>query len=143
MDKPGDEGGANFSSTTSNVSDTNAGKGKTGVDLRFHLPEQYKKLNADQKDELRLWRKTQQGKQYTTNEKGKRKHINNNGPRKATIKSTVKNALEQERKKRKKDSDDMQEMPTIIASVTHKGQTTTSITAAHMEVVQKLLRIKN
>ena len=37
----------------------------------------------------------------------------------------------------------MQEMATIIASVTHKGQTTPSITTAHMEAVQKLLKIKN
>ena len=49
---------------TANVSaiDFSAGRGKTGVDLRWHPRKDFKKLPNDQKDELREWMKTQEGK---------------------------------------------------------------------------------
>ena len=144
--KPGQEGGANISSTSAGNTSANAGKcPKTGVEFRFHVPEEYRQLNGNQKYELKMWRKTQQGKQYTANEQNKRKHNGGDAPRKATIQSAVKTALEQERKKQKKNTDDLQEMASIIASVTHKGNTTSTpaITSAHMEAVQKLIQIKN
>jgi hypothetical protein len=38
------------------------GIGKSGVHLRYHKPEEYETLNADQKDELREWRKSSKDK---------------------------------------------------------------------------------
>ena len=43
--------------------DFNAGRGGTGVDLRWHHPKEFKALPEDQKDELVKWQKTQEGKQ--------------------------------------------------------------------------------
>ena len=42
--------------------DFSAGHGKMGVDLRWHPHKDFKKLPDDQKDELREWMKTQEGK---------------------------------------------------------------------------------
>ena len=47
---------------------TKASIGKSGVHLRYHKPEEYKKLSEDQKDELREWRKTKKGKAENTND---------------------------------------------------------------------------
>ena len=136
--KKGDEGGANISFTKGQPT-TGSGKGKTGVNLRFHKPDEYKTLTSDQKDELRLWRLTSVGKKQTDDEMKKRK----GSPRKASIQSAVKDALEQERKKQKQDSDQYNEMAAIIAGVTQKSASSTPVTNAHMEAVQKLMAIKN
>ena len=49
-----------------NISDTNALKNKsqskTGVDLRWHTPEEYKTLNKEQRAELYEWQRTKEGK---------------------------------------------------------------------------------
>ena len=42
--------------------DFGAGRGSTGVDLRWHPRKEFKKLSDDQKDELTKWMKTQDGK---------------------------------------------------------------------------------
>ena len=44
--------------------DFNAGRGSTGVDLRWHHPKEFRKLPRDQKDELTTWLKTDQGKRH-------------------------------------------------------------------------------
>ena len=48
--------GANISSI-----DFSAGRGKTGVDLRWHHPQEFKALPSNQKDELVTWQKSQDG----------------------------------------------------------------------------------
>lgn len=52
-----------------NVSDTNALKNKsqsrTGVDLRWHRPEEYSKLTKDQRIELYAWQRSNEGKAIT------------------------------------------------------------------------------
>lgn len=65
------------------------------------------------------------------------------GPCKASIKSAVKDALEQEKKNQKQDSDKVKEMATIIVDVLQKGTPNPTVTNAHMEAVQKLIQIKN
>ena len=42
--------------------DFNAGRGSSGVDLRWHHPKEFKALPNDQKDELVTWQKSQEGK---------------------------------------------------------------------------------
>ena len=39
-----------------------SGKGKSGVNLRWHPTKEYKALNDDQKDELKSWRNSKEGK---------------------------------------------------------------------------------
>ena len=43
--------------------DFSSGRGDSGVDLRWHTPQEFKALNQDQKDELVSWQKTPDGKQ--------------------------------------------------------------------------------
>ena len=43
--------------------DFGAGRGSTGVDLRFHPKDKFVALPQDQKDELREWLSTNEGKQ--------------------------------------------------------------------------------
>ena len=54
----------NNNNRTANVSaiDFDAGRGKTGVDLRWHPKSEFKKLTDDQKDELMKWMRTSEGK---------------------------------------------------------------------------------
>ena len=49
---------------TANISaiDFSAGRGSTGVDLRWHPNKEFKKLPEEQKNELREWMQTQEGK---------------------------------------------------------------------------------
>ena len=49
-------GGANIS-----VIDFSAGRGSSGVDLRWHHPKDFKALSNEHKDELCAWQKTANG----------------------------------------------------------------------------------
>ena len=51
---------------------TSHGTGKTGVELCFHKPKEYSKLNAEQKEELREWRQSSEGQEAVRKEKSKR-----------------------------------------------------------------------
>jgi hypothetical protein len=53
-------GAADISDTTADIAGFGAkpGLGKTGVHLRYHKDTEYRKLNKDQQDELREWRKS-------------------------------------------------------------------------------------
>ena len=42
--------------------DFSAGRGASGVDLRWHPPKEFKKLTSEQKEELTTWMKSQDGK---------------------------------------------------------------------------------
>lgn len=56
------------------ISDANALKNKqqskTGVDLRWHKPEEYSKLNKAQRIELYAWQRTKEGKILTSKQRG-------------------------------------------------------------------------
>ena len=63
--------------TTGGSSDNLPKRGpKTGVDLRWHLQADYKKLPKDQRDELRDWMRTPEGKQKI---KADQKQLKNDG----------------------------------------------------------------
>jgi hypothetical protein len=51
------------------VVEIKAGKGHTGVDLRWHPPKEFKSLSPEQKDELMNWRETAEGKAASDAEK--------------------------------------------------------------------------
>ena len=57
-------GGANISSI-----DFNAGRGSSGVDLRWHHPTEFKALPNDQKEELMKWQKSQDGRKILNKSK--------------------------------------------------------------------------
>ena len=47
------------------------GKGKSGVEFRFHTEEEYRRLPAAQKKELYEWRRTEAGKKATAESKAR------------------------------------------------------------------------
>lgn len=49
------------SNSTAQVSALRSGIGKTGVHLRYHADDEYRKLSSEQKEELRQWRGTPEG----------------------------------------------------------------------------------
>ena len=75
----------NASGRNANISaiDFSAGRGSTGVDLRWHPKSEFMKLNKDQKDELSKWLKTDEGQKHKkaslakSNDSGKRKQDGN------------------------------------------------------------------
>ena len=79
---------------SSSSAEQKCGIGKTGVHLRFHKPDEYDKLNAEQKRELALWRV----KNPITVEEQKHSLA---PPKKknAAIVAAVKSAIEEEKKK--------------------------------------------
>jgi hypothetical protein len=60
---------------TANISDANAlqnkSQSRTGVDLRWHNPEEYKKLTKDQRIELYAWQRSKEGSAATQKQKAK------------------------------------------------------------------------
>ena len=60
--------GAEVSSISSST--IKSGVGSTGVDLRYHKLDEYKKLSAEQKSELHEWRSNQTDDQRKTAKKG-------------------------------------------------------------------------
>ena len=56
--------------------DFSAGRGKTGVDLRWHAPKEFKALSKDQKDELMVWQKTSEGQATLAKSKQERDKSN-------------------------------------------------------------------
>ncbi|GFH62136.1 hypothetical protein CTEN210_18612 [Chaetoceros tenuissimus] len=51
---------------------TSYGTGKTGVELCFHKPKEYSKLNDEQKEELRKWRQSSEGQAAVRIEKARK-----------------------------------------------------------------------
>ena len=50
--------------------DYTAGRGSTGVDLRWHPKPEFKNLADDQRDELTKWTKTSDGKKHLKKNRG-------------------------------------------------------------------------
>ena len=146
--------GANLSSTSGSTTDkSNDGIGKSGVVFHFYDGSEYAKLNSAQKKELHEWRTSPRGKSFSTDERKKRKSssMRSGNGNSATIKSAVQTALARERKRQKKDSDDVQEMAELIANTNLSNTSNTTSTAgaanavtdAHMHAATKLLEKRN
>jgi hypothetical protein len=59
---------------TANVSGVSfAGRGDTGVDLRWHTRKEFSELTSEQKDELTAWQGTKEGKKAIKDEKSPKK----------------------------------------------------------------------
>lgn len=58
--------------------DFNGGRGDSGVDLRWHTPKEYSKLNQDAKDELNAWLRTGEGKKHKAEAKKSNKNKRKN-----------------------------------------------------------------
>ena len=96
--------GAEVSSISSST--IKSGIGSTGVDLRYHKLDEYKKLSPEQKSELHEWRSNQTEEQKKAGKKGvagKRKSSNTtnntNDKQSKRIKKLISSAIASERKK--------------------------------------------
>ncbi len=72
----GKRGAADISDVTHEEADISAfgakkGIGKTGVHLQYHPSSEYQKLTSEQKDELRDWRKSPEGKKQSKQKGGR------------------------------------------------------------------------
>ena len=105
------------------VSDVNikSGKGKSGVDFRWHAFKEYKALSKAQKDELGTWQRSPAGKKATDTYKANRKQSQGNPNGKPQSKKefnqAVLAAVESDRKKELKSSKKRQKFATELASV--------------------------
>lgn len=95
----GEAGGANVSSLN-----IKSGKGKSGVEFRFYQGSEYNKLSPAQKDELRKWRATEEGKKAVSEAK-KSKPNGKKGVSKAMVAAALKDTLI-EMAKEEKDQED-------------------------------------
>lgn len=120
---PGTPKAANVSSI-----DFNAGRGDTGVDLRWHPKGEFMKLSQDQRDELSSWQKTDEGrKTITASRKAhnkKRNASSPSGPSKPnmngkTWKSKFKKALKTDKG-----------LKTIMSVLAEEEKTNTALVAA-------------
>ena len=84
---------------------------KTGVDLRWHKPEEYKKLTKEQRSELYTWQNTKEGKEIISKQK-KDARVSNKPSRASKYKTKIA-ALEAELKAAKEDPT-VEEMSNII-----------------------------
>ena len=115
---------------TASVSDVNIqrGKGKTGVDLRWHSFKEYKSLSKQQKDELSAWQRSPEGKKATDTYKANKKRSNSNHEgnqmSKKKFKKAVLAAAESVRKKEEKSNQKRLEMASQLASVISQSSST-------------------
>ena len=115
---------------TASVSDVNIqrGKGKTGVDLRWHSFKEYKSLSKQQKDELSAWKRSPEGKKATDTYKAnlKRSSSNPDGNQmsKKKFKKAVLAAAEAGRKKEEKSNQKRLEVASQLASVLSQSSST-------------------
>ena len=65
--------GSKTAEATVSAIDFNAGRGNSGVDLRWHPKKEFAKLSQSQKDELKLWFKTPEGKKTTKEQRKENK----------------------------------------------------------------------
>jgi len=56
------------------------GIGKTGVQLRFYKKKEFDKLPADQRNELKAWRQTPEGKAATARDRAQKEKANGGKP---------------------------------------------------------------
>ena len=114
---------------------TKQGIGRTGVHLRYHKSEDYKLLTKEQKDELREWRETDEGKEAMAKDKGKKgRKVHFDAKQKKAMAASVEKkvaaklkAIEDE----KSSSDEMKAyIMSLIKEVATEDTTTTANTSA-------------
>ena len=93
----------------------NKSDSKTGVDLRWHTPDEYAKLNKDQKSELYQWQKTKDGKATIQKQKKAAGHKPKISAKKKLQAKVA--ALQAEIDERKKDPT-LEELTACIAAAT-------------------------
>ena len=112
------------SASGGNQSGTKKSTGKSGVELRYHKKEEYRKLSSEQKDELREWR-SKHGKDNKSKSGNKRgNNGDNDSPkpskiRRAEIASVFKEERQKIEKEQKEDEDKINEFKDILVSFTH------------------------
>ena len=102
--------------------DFSAGRGASGVDLRWHHPKEFKKLEADQKEELTTWMKTQEGKKLmrksrkeATAKKRKNPDYNGDGDGKNSKKNNAGGNWKKKFKKALKTNDGLKTVMSVLA----------------------------
>jgi hypothetical protein len=108
---------------------TKKGTGSTGVALRFHTTPEYKKLNVDQQDELREWRRKERaagnGKQFGKGKPGKKGNpMKGNPMNKKAMASAVEKKVAERMKSLEKEKESAGEAEAFIMSIVKKMKTT-------------------
>jgi hypothetical protein len=99
------------------------GTGKTGVELCFHKPKEYKALSSEQKEELRQWRNSEEGKRAVNAEKQKQKALEGRTLKKkevAAINALVKLHEQSAKEKKEQDDEEAEDEDKKIAAVALK-----------------------
>ena len=99
-----------------NISDTrlrNKSESKTGVDFRWHKPEEYKRLNKEQRAELYQWQNSKEGKEICAKQRSAT-GIDNRQRGKAKLQAKI-NSLEAQLKE-VKDEPSVSEIEACIAA---------------------------
>ena len=65
---------------TFDIAALRSGIGKTGVHLRFYKKKEFDKLPADQRNELKAWRQTPEGKAATARDRAQKEKTNGGKP---------------------------------------------------------------
>ena len=110
------EDGANVSSLN-----IRSGKGpKTGVDLRYHKHGEYVKLSADQKEELREWRKTPSGKAALQTSKGSAKGKKSGSSSPSSIAAVVEQQVAKKLKAMEREQSEESKLEAYVMGVVKK-----------------------
>ena len=64
---------------TIDIASLRSGIGKTGVHLRFYKKKEFDKLPADQRNELKAWRQTPEGKAAAARDRAEKEKVNGEG----------------------------------------------------------------
>ena len=134
----------------SSTSATKFGRGKsTGVDLRWHKPEEFSKLSSDAKKELRAWQNTSEGKSAVKESRDAyfaTKGTNSNGKRNSEEKgNNAKKKLRLQVASLQKQLNEQTQLSEIAAalkeSTTSASAPTTSIDEKSLSMARKVMKI--
>lgn len=115
-----------------------SGKGpKTGVDLRYYKQKEYQRLTKEQKDELRSWRETPEGKRAMNDGKSNKKPK----PEARNIAAMVDRKVQEKMEALKKEKTSESEAKAYIQSVVQEmanGKSNTPVQAASADATGNL-----
>ena len=107
---------AEISNIEGTATDGRAGIGKSGVHYRYYKPEEYDKLNAEQKRELAMWR-VKNPIAVSDQMKGSKKRSRTKGKGEPNIAALVKTAMAAEKKKEAEEDESRAEQRSYIMSL--------------------------
>ena len=116
----------------------------TGVDFRWHKPEEYKKLNAEQRKELYEWQQSKEGKATLSKSKSSNKSNSNSSSSNKKLKSEI-SSLKAKLKEATEVEDDkaeLQRIEAVIASVNSKNQTATPTSNSNATIASAALELQ-